>query len=414
MNPRLVALEVLTKIPAQNIRSSLEAKRGHLSPQDHSLVAELCYGICRHYYSLDYKCRQLLARGSAAKDKELLLILMMGIYQLEYTRIPAYAAVNETVSLAKRVNKVWAVPLLNACLRGYRPIKIPRHQQQAYYDHPLWFIDAMKKQFSRYWHSILAAGNLNPPLVIRINSHLISRTAYANLLQQAGLGFYFSGLSPLAIRIDPPVAMNKLPGYDEGLFCVQDLGAQLAARLLDPQVGEKVLDACAAPGNKSSHLLIHQAKIRLHCADNDKQRLESLKRNLTRMRLLTKNVTLIERDLRMEGDEEAYDKALLDIPCSATGMISRYPEIKLKKYRQQQQALMLRNCLLSLKPGGTLLYVSCSLLRQENDAIIAQQGSAIQVESINSFWGIPLAAGRQLLPGSSYGGFYYCLLTKKG
>ena len=375
-------------------------------------MAELCYGVCRHYYSLDYKCRQLVAKELPSKHRDLLLVMMMGIYELEYTRIPSYATVNEMVSLARKLNKSWAAPLINACLRSYRPIKIPHDQQQAYYDHSLWFINEMKKQYPRHWQSILISSNLKPPLSIRINSHLISRAAYARLLRQAGIGFHFSSLSPLGIRIFLPVRINKLPGYEEGLFCVQDLGAQLAVQLLNPQADERVLDACAAPGNKSSHLLVHQAKLRLDCVDSDQERLESLKQNLTRMQLLSNRVRIIERDLRTSGAKETYDKVLLDIPCSASGMISRYPEIKLKKYRQQEQALMLKNCLESLKPNGILLYVSCSLLKQENDAIIAQQESAIKIKKINAYWGVPQLAGQQLLPSADHGGFYYCLLQK--
>ncbi len=412
MNPRLAALELLTRIPKQNIRSLLEAKRSILKAQDHSLMTELCYGVCRHYYSLDYKCRQLVAKELPSKHRDLLLILMMGIYELEYTRIPSYATVNEMVSLARKLNKSWAAPLINACLRSYQPIKIPHDQQQAYYDHSLWFINEMKKQYPCHWQSILISSNLKPPLSIRINSHLISRAAYARLLRQAGIGFHFSSLSPLGIRIFLPVRINKLPGYEEGLFCVQDLGAQLAAQLLNPQADERVLDACAAPGNKSSHLLVHQAKIRLDCVDSNQQRLKSLKQNLTRMQLLSNRVRILERDLRMSGAKEIYDKVLLDIPCSASGMISRYPEIKLKKYRQQEQVLMLKNCLESLKPNGILLYVSCSLLEQENDAIIAQQESAIKIKKINAYWGVPQLAGQQLLPSADHGGFYYCLLQK--
>jgi len=390
----------------------MEAKRAILKAQDYSLMAELCYGICRHYYSLDYKCRQLVAKELPSKHRDLLLIMMMGIYELEYTRIPSYATVNEMVSLAKKRNKSWAAPLINACLRSYQPIKIPSHQQQAYYDHSLWFINEMKKQYPHHWQSILIASNLKPPLAIRINSHLIGRAAYARLLRQAGIEFSFSSLVSLAIRIDPPVRISKLPGYEEGLFCVQDLGAQLAAQLLNPQADERVLDACAAPGNKSSHLLVHQAKIRLDCVDNNKERLESLKQNLTRMQLLSNRVRILERDLRASGDKEIYDKILLDIPCSASGMISRYPEIKLKQFRQQEQSLMLKNCLESLKPNGILLYASCSLLEQENDAVIAQHKSAIGIKKIKAYWGMPQIAGQQLLPSADHGGFYYCLLQK--
>ena len=346
---------------------------------------------------------------------------MMGLYELEYTRVPAYATLNEIVALSQHLGKPWAGSFLNACLRSYQhhAVEITPQQEEAYYDHPLWFISEMKQQYPAYWREILANNNLTSPLIIRINDRLISRADYADLLRKDAIDFRLSSLSPLAVRIHTPLPMNQLPGYEEGLVCVQDLGAQPAASLLVPQAGEKILDAGAAPGNKSSHLLTLQPQLELHCADKNERRLEDLKRNLSRMKLLNGNVHILHKDLtdKDDMDKEIYDKALLDIPCSATGMISRYPEIKRhpKQDKKREQFLMLKTCFDSLKPGGTLLYVSCSLLRQENDEVIQQLEVSrnVTIKNISAYWGVAQSRGRQLLPGADNGGFFYSLLRKE-
>jgi len=323
--------------------------------------------------------------------------------------------------------KQWAKSLLNAVLRRYL-----REQDELEaladkhiaYAHPDWMIKLIKENWGDKGKAILVENNQAPPMVLRVNQQKCSREAYLQLLAAENIQASPMQTSAQAILLDSPVLVGKLPKFSEGWVSVQDAAAQLAASILSAQAGERVLDVCAAPGGKTAHILESEPDLlSLLAIDIDVKRLERVKENLARLQLNADLLAADAIDTEAWWDEVLFDKILLDAPCSALGVVRRHPDIKLLRraedivvLQQLQQAILLAIWKL-LKPGGVLVYATCSILKQENEqqieSFLAQQSDAKE-RLIEAEWGEIRPHGRQILTGSqSMDGFYYACLEKQ-
>ncbi len=398
-----------------------------LPPAERALTQELCYGVLRYYPRLAFLAALLMNRPLKRKDRDVQHLILIGLYQLIYLKVPAHAAVAETVAATRRLGKDWAAGLVNALLRGYQ-----RRAEQllaqadadpvARYAHPHEWLTRLKNDWPAYWQDILDANNRHPPMTLRVNTRHGSRDDYAAQLQAVGIGAHPVLKAPQALTLEKPVDVAKLPGFSTGAVSVQDAAAQLAAPLLDIAPGLRVLDACAAPGGKTAHLLESEPRLRLLALDSDAQRLTHVQETLARLRL--------QADLRHGDaasphdwwDGEAFDRILLDAPCSGSGVIRRHPDIKLLRTAQdivslaEQQQRLLEALWPLLAQGGILLYATCSVLMMENQHNLARFLAAhtdAREQAIDANWGHAQTPGRQILSGESgTDGFYFARLMK--
>ncbi len=396
-------------------------------PRDRGLLQELCHGVCRWHPQLQAGLDRLLARPLDPREHVIRALLLVGLYQLQHLRIPEHAAVAETVAAARELRKPWAVGLTNAVLRAAlrrraELAEILETDGVARTAHPLWLLARLQQDWPDDWPAIVAANNARPPFTLRINRRVLDREEYRQRLDSGRIA---EPVAPVetALVLREPVDPATLPGFAEGWVSVQDAAAQLAAPLLDVQPGMRVLDACAAPGGKTGHLLECAPDLDLTALDQDAARLERVQENLTRLGLKARLVAGDARQPADWWDGAPYDRILLDAPCSATGVIRRHPDIKLLRRDSDiaalagQQHLLLASLWPLLRPGGRLLYATCSVLRQENEQVIAGFLTAqpdAEEQPIFASWGRPLSHGRQILPGEAgMDGFYYALLLKR-
>lgn len=428
MNIRALTAKILLNVLHQ--KKSLTQLQNDFPPpgKDRALVQELCFGFCRFYYQLDFIGKKLLQKPLKSKDEDIYILILLGIYQLLFTRVPPHAALSETVTAARFFKKEWATKLINAVLRSFLKQKsniLERmtKDDSALYAHPAWLLTTLKHTWPKDWKNIVQTNNEYPPLCLRINQQKISRERYLQLLKEHD---YLAESIPYThhgVLLEDKKNVTLLPGFELGYISVQDGAAQLAAQLLNPQEGERILDACAAPGGKTCHLLELQPKLKeLVAVDNDSARLDKLRANLKRLDL---SATIVDSDIQDVSwwDGAFFDRILLDAPCSATGVIQRHPDIKLLRTPddierlQRIQIDILEKVWTLLKVGGTLVYVTCSILDEENSQIIKQflhNHVDCQEDPIFSTWGISMDIGKQILPGSAKGmdGFYYAILKK--
>jgi len=339
--------------------------------------------------------------------------------QLQYTRAKPYAVVDHAVQAASRLGQPAARGLVNAVLRNYQRKRGELgperwHSPEVRYGHPAWWVEKLRQQYPDRWEFMLASANIHPPLTLRINRR--RATTDSTLAEMAAAGIPSTRVGDWAIRIEPrPVA--DIPGFAEGRVSIQDAGAQHAAILLGPRDGERILDACAAPGGKTTHLL-ELADADVTALDIDERRLDRVRQNLDRLGLDAK---LIAGDASQPADwwdGKPYQSVLLDAPCSASGVTRRHPDIRwnrrpsdLLRFSQQQVAL-LSNLWQVLEPGGKLLYATCSVFREENDAAV----EAFLAANPDAEWASPTPdspGGGQLVPDDDHDGFYYALLRKR-
>lgn len=394
---------------------------------DRGLLRELCHGVCRWHPQLQAGLDRLLVRPLDPREHTIRALLLIGLYQLQHLRIPEHAAVAETVAAAGELRKPWAVGLTNAVLRAAlrRRVELAealQNDEVARTAHPLWLLERLQQDWPEDWSAIVAANNTRPPFTLRINPHYrVASGGQKNgeLIDQAERVANVETALMLGTAVDP----MTLPGFAEGWASVQDAAAQLAAPLLDVQPGMRVLDACAAPGGKTGHLLECAPTLDLTALDQDAVRLQRVQENLTRLGLSARLVTGDARQPADWWDGVPYDRILLDAPCSATGVIRRHPDIKLLRRDSDigllasQQWTLLTSLWPLLRPGGRLLYATCSVLRQENEQVITRFLSTqtdAEEQPIVASWGRRLAHGRQILPGEiGMDGFYYALLLKR-
>ncbi len=376
-------------------------------------VMDYAYGVLRHLGLLDFLLTRLLQRP--LRDDELRFLLYIGLYELYSGSTPDYAAVNETVAAAP----TRARPLVNAVLRNFqrqRETLLAQAQTDpvAHWNHPAWWIERLKAEYPQAWQVILAASNTHPPMTLRVNRRRTTLEDYQRRLAEAEMEAAQTG--EWALTLDRPVPVSELPGFAEGLVSVQDLGAQYAAGLLDCRDGMRVLDACAAPGGKTAHLL-EQHDLKLTALDLDPLRLARVRDNLARLGLAARILTGDAGQPAQWWDGHSFDRILLDAPCTASGVVRRHPDARWLKRAADTTALARRQGELLealwplLRPGGKLLYATCSLFRAENRDVVAAFLDH-HPEAAEEPLMLPGMRRGQLLPDGHHDGFFYARLVK--
>ncbi len=430
-DPRAAAAHLLFQLMGGKSLSMLfETGMGNVARGDVGLVKELCFGVARWQLRLEQITRLLVRKPLKKKDGDILALIHIGLYQLLHMRIPAHAALAETVNATRVLGKPWASGLVNGVLRRFlrereTVLAEADKSDQARLAHPAWLVDALESAWPDRWQGILEANNLHPPMCLRVNLKRTTRADYLELLGEASIGASPIPHTEAGVFLDQPMPADALPNFRDGHVSVQDGGAQLAAGLMDLQAGHRVLDACAAPGGKTGQLMeTAPGPIELSAVDIDDHRLKRVEENLDRLGF---QAGLSAGDAsRPIGDwaETLYDRILLDVPCSATGVIRRHPDIKLLRRADDIPALAATQARILdaiwplLKPGGLLLYTTCSLLPEENQLQVSRfltRCPGARVRPIDAAWGHPAEPGRQTLPGeSTMDGFFYACLEKLG
>ena len=433
-NVRAVAAEIVDAVlsKGQSLDVAIATNEKNVSPNDRALLRMLCFGTLRHHWVLQAWIAQLLDRPLKRKDSVVNALLALGLYQLTDTRIPDHAAVSQSVEAARLLRRPKLAGLINACLRRFQREDIalrPPQDEEARWNHPQWLIDALQRDWPDDWEAILAANNERAPMWLRVNSSRVEAAAYRQRLGEAGIAAEMLAAAPDALRLSEPCLVDELPGFAEGDVSVQDAAAQIAARWLLTNTRGRILDACAAPGGKSGHLLeLGGSDIALTAVDRDASRIDSVSENFRR---IGRSATIITADASKTGewwDGVPFDGILLDAPCSATGVIRRHPDIKLLRRASDIDGLSeLQSALLDalwalLVPGGRLLYATCSTLAAENEAIVmrflsshddAAEDDVLPNNNIRDLMR-KRACGYQVLPGTAgLDGFYYACLEKK-
>ncbi|WP_046786803.1 16S rRNA (cytosine(967)-C(5))-methyltransferase RsmB [Pseudomonas putida] len=430
MNPRLAAARALAAVLSgkASLNSSLPAQLDKVEDRDRGLTQDLAFGTARWQPRLDLLAAQLLQKPFKAADADVQALLLVGLYQLFYTRIPAHAAIGETVGCADKLKKPWAKGLLNAVLRraqreGEALLAGMERDPVVRTAHPRWLQKALKAFWPEQWEAICAANNAHPPMILRVNRRHHSRDAYLALLTETGVDASACQFSRDGIVLTEACDVRSLPGFAEGWVSVQDEAAQLSADLLELAPGQRVLDACCAPGGKTCHLLEAEAGLaHLVAIDLEAKRLTRVRENLDRLQLDAELVACDARDTASWWDGKPFQRILLDAPCSATGVIRRHPDIKLTRQADDIPALAaLQGELLdalwpTLEVGGMLLYATCSSLPTENteviEAFLARTPGARELDLATEA-GIRQPHGRQLLAQKGgHDGFYYAKLIK--
>ncbi len=429
-NSRLVAARLLSKMEQGRSLSELfETGLADLDERDQGFVKELVFGVSRWYFRLDAISQRLVSKPLKPKEREVKALVLLGLYQLMYTRVAPHAAVAETAEVARKLKKKWAVGLINAVLRRFQ-----REQEEvlaavdqddgARTSLPKWLLGELKSAWPEQWAAIAEASNQRPPMSLRVNRAQNSREQYQALLTQQGIEYETVISAEDGLVLTTPMDVEALPHFGEGAISVQDCGAQLATQLMNLSEGQQVLDACAAPGGKSCHMLESTTgQIELTTMDVDGARLERVSQNLQRLKLTAKVVLGdAARPAGAWAKPASYDRILLDVPCSATGVIRRHPDIKLlRKASDIAKLVKLQGEILQaiwplLKPGGMLLYATCSLLPSENEQQVShflQTHDDAEERPIAQTWGVARSVGRQTLPGEeAMDGFYYACLQK--
>ncbi len=429
-DPRATAARLLARLQrGESLSALFDGGLESVSPADRGLVKSLCYGTARWWPRLEAFYRELVARPLKARDRDVKALLLLGLHQLERMRVAPHAALDRTVEAARALGKPWAAGLVNGVLRRFQRERAALERRieddpVARWAHPGWLLQALQRAWPEQWQAIVEAANRQPPMALRVNLGRIGRADYAALLGRDGIAARPIPAVPSGLVLDQPLDVERLPGFGDGLVSVQDGGAQLAAGLLEVAPGQRVLDACAAPGGKTCHLLeTAPGDIEMTAVDIDRARLQRIRDNLTRLGLTAQ---VCQGDAAAPAGpwaERRYQRILLDVPCSATGVIRRHPDIKLLRRADDIPALVaLQARILDavwplLEPGGMLLYATCSLLPEENrEQVAAFLGRTADARErpIAAEWGHHCGPGRQTLPGEEgMDGFYYACLEKR-
>ena len=430
MNPRLAAAKALAAVlnGKASLNSSLPVQLDKVEDRDRGFTQDLAFGTARWQPRLSALAAKLLQKPFKAADADVEALLLVGLYQLLYTRVPAHAAIGETVGCADKLKKPWAKALLNAVLRRAQResealLAELEHDPVVRTAHPRWLQKSLKAFWPEQWEAICAANNAHPPMILRVNRRHHSRDAYLQLLTTAGINATPCVYSVDGLVLEAATDVRSLPGFAEGWISVQDEAAQLAADLLDLAPGQRVLDACCAPGGKTCHILeVQQDLAGVVAVDLEAKRLVRVRENLARLGLSAELIAADGRATATWWDGKPFQRILLDAPCSATGVIRRHPDIKLTRQPDDIAALaVLQGELLdalwpTLEVGGILLYATCSTLPTENteviEAFLARTSGARELDLATTA-GIKQPHGRQLLAQEGgHDGFYYAKLIK--
>jgi 16S rRNA (cytosine967-C5)-methyltransferase len=428
---RALAARSLVAVLAEG--RSLKAELADVLPQiadvrDRALFEAICFAVLRHRRRYDFVLSQWLARPLRERDYIVHCLLLAGLAQLDELKLSAHAAVAATAEAARDVGRTAMVGLVNALLRRATREALPAAPSLAVQaSHPDWLVDAFAADWPAELEQILAENNRPAPLWLRVNDKQVSRADYLRLLQQAGGEALAPDYPAQALRVDARLSPESLPGWRAGSVLVQDAAAQLAVEALALRADEQVLDACAAPGGKCAQIAaVVGERGALLALDVDERRLRKVRSTLKRLHLDTPNIELRAADAMRPGhwaDGRMFDAILLDAPCSATGIIRRQPDVKWHRRAEDlpalvaQQAQMLDALWSVLKPGGRLLYATCSILKRENaDQVAAflQRTPDAVARELDDRHGRRSGAGRQRLPGEDgMDGFFYALLLKQ-
>jgi 16S rRNA (cytosine967-C5)-methyltransferase len=430
MNPRLAAAKALAAVLSgkASLNSSLPTQLDKVEDRDRGFTQDLAFGTARWQPRLSALAEKLLQKPFKTADADVEALLLVGLYQLLYTRVPAHAAIGETVGCADKLKKPWAKGLLNAVLRNAQ-----RESETIFAElerdpvvrtaHPRWLQKSLKAFWPEQWEAICEANNAHPPMILRVNRRHYSRNAYLGLLTETGIAATPCVYSRDGIILEAAADVRSLPGFAEGWISVQDEAAQLAADLLDLAPGQRVLDACCAPGGKTCHILEAEAALAgVVAVDLEAKRLVRVKENLERLGLNAELIAADGRDTEKWWDGKPFQRILLDAPCSATGVIRRHPDIKLTRQPDdivalaQLQGELLDAMWKTLEVGGILLYATCSTLPTENTEVIAaflERTPGARELDLATTAGIKQPHGRQLLAQQGgHDGFYYAKLIK--
>lgn len=425
INTRAAACKALMKVVVEGKSFSptlITTLYPQIEKRDCAFIAHLCFGVLRYYFQLQAWLKPFLSQAKA-KGADLNLLLLIGLYQLRYTEIPPYAIVHATVSATSQLKKAWAKGFINGVLR-----QVLRHGLENLSDdkeaaHPPWLMQAIIKAWPNQWREIITANQQHPPMVLRVNLSKISRDEYLKQLNALGMEAHPISFCPAGIALKEGVAVDDLPGFHIGQVSVQDGAAQLAAHLLDLKPDLHVLDACAAPGGKTAHILEKEKNLAgLIALEKDPERCRRLKATLDRLDLFAEQFCADATRPDPWWNQQKFDRILLDAPCSASGVIRRHPDIQFHRHPEDlialvdQQRTLLTSLWPLLQPGGILLYATCSIFPEENTEQIANfmlQHPDAQEIPILEEWGQQQKYGRQVLPGQhDMDGFYYAKLRK--
>lgn len=429
LSVRAAAAQVITQILATkgSLSSLLPSVSSKIADNDRALLQELCFGTCRFYPQLQAYTECLLDKPLRAKDGDVQALLLLGLYQLLHTRIPDHAAIGETVEVTRHIKKPWATNLVNGVLRSFqrdsgRINEFLAENRAFKSNHPAWMEAMIGKCWPEQFEQLIAANNQHPPFSLRLNTHKISRDSYLQLLRDIDVSAKPTQYSPYGITLEQACDPRKLPHFTEGWLSVQDEAAQLSGDLLQLSPNLRLLDACSAPGGKTGHLLELEPSLRVTALDADERRLTRVRENLTRLGVTADVVCGDGTKPDNWWDGELYDRILLDAPCSATGIIRRHPDIKVLRTPEELDKLgelqhqLLKNLWPLLKPGGMLLYATCSIMPKENTRIIEAfltRHKDASCDQLDVDWGLAQPCGRQLLPQlDGHDGFYYARLRK--
>jgi len=431
---RAVAAEVVDAVVSggQSLDAAIAEREARVAPDDRSLFRMLCFGTLRNHWQLQHWIGQLIDRPLKKRDSVVNALLAIGLFQLTDMRIPDHAAVSQTVEAARQLRRPKLAGLLNACLRRFGRENLSAQAattDEARWNHPQWLIERLRNDWPDDWEAILDANDARAPMWLRANSMRQSAAGYAARLAAVDKTSELLDGVPDAVRLAEPCGVEDLPGFLDGDVSVQDAAAQIAARWLMATGPKRVLDACAAPGGKSGHLLeLGGEGFALTAIDSDARRLERVRENHERLNLAATITAADASNPKDWWDGTPFDAILLDAPCSATGVIRRHPDIKLLRRDSDIDTLSaLQGAILSalwplLAPGGRLLYVTCSVLAAENNGVVqgfleanddAAEDAVLPNNNIRDLMRRK-ACGYQVLPGTAeMDGFYYACLVKK-
>ncbi|MBC8519725.1 MAG: 16S rRNA (cytosine(967)-C(5))-methyltransferase RsmB [Gammaproteobacteria bacterium] len=428
--PRAAAARAVAGVVFQHrsLSATLPQATQSLEPSDRALAQEISYGVLRNFFQLEAIGGKLLKRPFKKKDGDLYALILGGIYQLNFMRTPPHAILSETVNATRHLRKEWARGLVNAVLRRFQRehnelIKNTEQNLTAKTNHPDWIIKHLQHAWPDQWEQILVNNNQRPPMTLRVNLQKVSREQYMEQLAESRIEAAISVHSPATITLNKGVSVSILPGFESGDVSVQDEAPQQAAILLEPQPNERILDACAAPGGKTAHILETAPEIEeIVALDIEADRLKRIEENMERLGI-TATITQGDASNQEWWDGKLFDRILVDAPCSATGVIRRNPDIKLLRRKEDIPALaatqydILESCWGMLKQGGTLLYATCSIFPEENEEQVQKFLGAhpeASPHNIEADWGQSTGAGWQLLSGDNgVDGFYYARLLKQ-
>jgi 16S rRNA (cytosine967-C5)-methyltransferase len=422
---RASAAQVMLAVEqGQSLSQCLPPALKRLPENERPALQALCFGTCRWFFRLDGELQSRLKKPLKPVDRVVHHLMLVALFQLRHSQQATYAVLNETVEACRTMGRPHLTGLVNGVLRAAEREGEPAPQSDSVsFSHPPWMVEKLRHNWPDDWHNILDTNNTQAPMTLRVNARRFNRDRYLELLAETGIGARATAFAPHGIQLAAPVPVDQLPYFADGAVSVQDEAAQLCTTLLELAPGQRVLDACAAPGGKTCAILeACEGLAEVVAIDESADRLPRIEENLERLDLDASVQQADAANTDQWWDGRFFDRILLDVPCSATGVIRRHPDIKL--LRRESDIVALANIQLglltalwqTLKPGGRLVYGTCSVFPQENHRIIRRflnQPDEMVLLEPDVLWGHDTGAGRQLLPvPHSHDGFFYAVLEK--